>query len=366
MKVIGRVADGFAVQTVHPFGLLRSLCGGASVLRSPILRHLPVIALHAAFLPVAIIFLAGRLDAGFVSAILSPWVVQCAGLFLVFAVAAVFLRRPLVATACVGCALWAGALATPTLVPHEPPAVEGSLLGSRPTIRTLFANVWNQGEPSNDAASWMLSEEPDLVGIAELSAAWEEALQPLEERLPYVLACPRVLERTGVALYSKFPIVKAKIEPVVPGAAIHIEAVVEHPQGRIRVFVIHPQSPRSAERTAIRDASLEAIARRCAASDEATIVMGDFNETPFGQTFGLFLETTGYHPARDAAGFTPSWPARLAGYSVPAPFRVPIDHVLASDEFVARSCHIGQDIRSDHLPIVAELALLPDAISSAQ
>lgn len=327
-------------------------------------RRFPLLALHLVFLPLTLAFLIGRLDSGFASAVLSPWVVQSAAIFLLLAVAAVFLRRPLVATAAVGCAAWGGSLAVPTLLPHEGDVQRCQAAADRTSTRVLFANVCNHSQPTAEAIEWMLSESPDLVGVAELTDAWRTELASLEASLPYTLICPQAPNVSGIALYSRYPIHDARVDTIVPGSAVHVEAIVELPGGPARVYVIHPPSPRSAERMAIRDASLKALAERCAAGDLPTVVMGDFNETPFGQPFQSFIESTGYRPARDAAGFTPSWPTTYAGLPVPEALRIPIDHVIASDHFVARACRVGKNIRSDHMPIVADLVLVPGAHGS--
>lgn len=305
---------------------------------------------------VSALFLLGRVDAGFATHIASPWVVQCAGLFVLLAISLALLGRTKRAIAAAALGLWAVLLAIPVIV--GTPSSRTDDLADGPTLRVIQANVCNRTTPTTAATAWFLSERADLVGVLELTDAWHEALAPLRQALPHALIREQEARETGIALFSRFPIRDGAFRRSVPGGPLHIDAIVEHPSGPIRVIVAHPMSPRSIERSVYRDAELARIAESCASGDLPTIVIGDLNETPFGAPYQAFLATTGYRSVRDAGGFTPSWPTELGGVAVPSFLRIPIDHILVSHAFRPLWSRVGEHIGSDHMPIVAEVAFV--------
>ncbi len=320
------------------------------------------LTLSSAFVLVAAVFVGGRLDLGFASALTSPWVVQCAGLFALLALAGLLCGFPKLLIGSLVGAMWSVAVALPAIHPAVPtrPAERGGVLrasahASAPRVRVLQANVCHRNEPTSDAVAWIQAEAADIVGIVEFNEAWQSALEPLQHTHRHTVLCPHTDQLTGVALYSRYPLHGVRIESAFPGAPRHIEATVLHPAGAIRVFVAHPPSPRSAERVRTRDRFLTELAQRCVEPAVPTIVLGDLNETPFGRPMRAFLDATGYRSAREAAGYTPSWPSEVAGVPVPEALRIPIDHVLVSPDFLPESCRVGRAIGSDHLPLAVEL-----------
>lgn len=318
------------------------------------------VTLTSIFLLVAVIFVGGRFDVGFATAVLSPWVVQCAGLFVGLAVAALSLGFPRLVIASLIAAIWGTAVAMPVIHPkriadRSERVVAAAQLGTAPRIRVLQANVCHRNEPTADAVAWIQAEGADLVGIVEFNEAWQRALEPLQASLRHSVLCPHTDQLTGVALYSRYPLSGVRIESAFPGAPRHIEATVHHPAGAIRVFVAHPPSPRTAARVAVRNRFLAELTQRCADPTIPTILLGDLNETPFGRPLQDFVRVTGYRSAREAAGYTPSWPAEVAGVPVPEAFRIPIDHVFASADFRPETCRVGRSLGSDHLPLAVEL-----------
>lgn len=324
--------------------------------RAP-LRDLASWVTTAAFVVVAGVFLTGRVDTGFATHVTSPWVVQCAGLLAIAAVAFAALGQTKRLVMATGLAVWALAIAWPVVAGVStlpPPPMDADAV----PLRILQANVCNRNEPTLEASAWFRSEQADLVGVLELTDAWQTALEPMRAALGHALVREQQANETGIALYSRFPIREGAFRRSVPGGPLHIDAVIEHPAGPMRVLVVHPMSPRTIERTVFRDAELARIAESCASGDLPTIVIGDLNETPFGAPYQAFLATTGYRSVREAGGFTPSWPTELGGIPVPTLGRIPIDHILVSSDFHPRSVRVGEPIGSDHMPIVAEVAFV--------
>jgi len=91
------------------------------------------------------------------------------------------------------------------------------------------------------------------------------------------------------------------------------------------------------------------LAALAEAGDAPMLVGGDFNMPADDSTMAALRAT--FHFAFEEAGW---------GYGYTRPTRFPwvqIDHVLASPEWEVASCHVGEDLGSDHLPMVAEVVL---------
>ncbi len=318
-------------------------------------RRLIGMGLSGAAALVVAIFVVGRLDLGFASTLANPWAVQCCVTLAGLAVTAALVRRPRLSVVTTACAAWAFGVVLPTLTPHDaPPAPPGAA-----PIRVVEANVCNRTKPTDAAIASLRGERPDLLAILELTDGWEGALERVRGELPYAVIGSQSQLGSGLALYSRYPLRNSRVTVACEGADRQIEVTVDHPSGPIRVFVIHPLSPRSVERATLRDRELAILAERCAASDAPTLVIGDFNETPFGKTYASFIGRTGYEAARGVAGLAPTWPAEVDGWMMPAAVRIPIDHVVMSRHFVANAFRVANHIGSDHMPIVADLAFAP-------
>ncbi len=114
---------------------------------------------------------------------------------------------------------------------------------------------------------------------------------------------------------------------------------------RVRVANTHLQHNSALERTA----QAQRIAELLAPSHEPVVLAGDLNAVPeapeLAPLLGAFADA--WTRAGDGPGFT---------IPVEAPNRR-IDYVLTSPEIEARSARVIATTASDHLPVVADLAV---------
>lgn len=86
-------------------------------------------------------------------------------------------------------------------------------------------------------------------------------------------------------------------------------------------------------------------------TDVPMVVAGDFNMPDDDSTLAA-LRANFRFAFREAG-----W-----GYGYTRPSRIPwvrIDHILSGPNWEVESCHVGPNLGSDHLPVVAELSLIP-------
>jgi endonuclease/exonuclease/phosphatase family metal-dependent hydrolase len=164
---------------------------------------------------------------------------------------------------------------------------------------------------------------------------------------PLVPGAPR--RQYGTAILSRFPILdwRNTLLPRPAGGEQRglLEAVLQIRGVRVRVANTHLQHNSALERTA----QAQRIAELLAPSPEPVVLAGDLNAVPeapeLAPLLGAFADA--WTRAGDGPGFT---------IPVEAPNRR-IDYVLTSPEIEARSAHVIATTASDHLPVVADLAV---------
>lgn len=235
-----------------------------------------------------------------------------------------------------------GVFALASSHPVPPGAME------RAPLRIVYANVYTQNERHDRLLELVREEKPDLVLLEELDDAWVRGLAPLEETHPHRFVEARP-DNFGIGIYSKLPLAQPAIRywgNTVPT----IEARVVHAGRKITVLLTHPVPPRGRSQTEARNRQLRAVATEARGFGDATILIGDFNATPWSHIYHEALAQSGLQDSTQGYGPQPTWPARL-----PALCRIPIDHCWHSADLQVTDRRLGPKIGSDHLPLILEL-----------
>ncbi len=230
------------------------------------------------------------------------------------------------------------------LVGSGPPAPEGAR-----RLRVFVANLNQDNLAYADIARAIVDSDADVVGLVEVGdRGLEELRRPLEP-WPHRVEHPRP-DYFGLALYSKHRVVIDDVIPQPVTEAPTLRAVLEVAGERVQFVLVHLPPPINADWSAARDGHLAQLAKMREGTTGRLVLMGDFNATPWSQGFRAAVRTAGFHRAGTGIGGT--WPAPLGRLGIP------IDHVLLHGPITAVEARVGPDIGSDHLPVVAELALL--------
>lgn len=212
-------------------------------------------------------------------------------------------------------------------------------------LMVASANIQYRNPDARALVAWLRTEKVDVAVVLEVATAHVRELEALAD-YPH----RRIVTDEGpfgIAVLSRHPLAELK---VIEGAAgiPRIEAVVQLPRGRVRLTALHPMPPLRTEDHFTRNRTLRALAEAAAASTEPAILAGDLNATPWSSAFaglaGLGL--------RRASGLAPTWPAAAGGL-----MGIPIDHVLVSRQWRVVAGRTGPNLGSDHLPVLAALAL---------
>ena len=223
-------------------------------------------------------------------------------------------------------------------------------------LRIMTINVHASSDRYDLVRAEIERLDPDIVFLPENTDRWAAGLAPLRARYPYVVdgQSPSVF---SLFLFSRIPLMDAAIiklpEPdgfpaivarVCPGGTSKDVACV-------RLVGIHPPPPLSSRIAAERYATLQALPTLIAGPDaERTVLLGDFNCTPWSPLFRDLLAATGLRDSARGFDLSPTWASRWL------PFGLKIDHILVGKAITVTSHDVGGEVGSDHYPVIVDLA----------
>lgn len=193
-------------------------------------------------------------------------------------------------------------------------------------------------------------ENPDIILLTELPPDLSALLSSLEISHPFRAEYPRKT-LFDVLLLSRWPVKEFHVErasdsalPVLSATVCKDDASCIHVIG---MHVVHALSP---QETAQQAPQLD-TAVKLVKPGQPTVLMGDFNLTPWSAAFQNILKRTALRDSATSRLLEATWPVgALWGGLI-------IDHVLISSELGIVASRVGEDIGSDHFPVIADLAL---------
>ncbi|MBL8251884.1 MAG: endonuclease/exonuclease/phosphatase family protein, partial [Candidatus Competibacter sp.] len=226
-------------------------------------------------------------------------------------------------------------------LPETPASVAGT------TVRALLANVNSANRDSRRIRELIGQHDPDVVILLEATPWLLEQLTALADRYPYRVAEPRD-DNFGIALLSRRPLLNGRIVRIGAADLPSSVAELEIDRRRIAIAGTHPLPPMNGELARLRNEQLARLAEFARQSPYPLVVLGDLNVTPWSPFFGQLLADSGLRDGRGGRGILPTWPV---GWP---PLWISIDHVLVSDGVRVRQWQTGEEIGSDHYPVIVD------------
>ena len=220
-------------------------------------------------------------------------------------------------------------------------------------VRVLSANLQYDNAAAARLGAQITKAHPDVVVLVEASPLTLGAVRTSGALAPYRYAVDRSAAGAfGYAVYSRYPLTGLSA-PLVGRQPLPRMTVTLGDGQRFTLFAVHTIAPTSSERTGDWRAQFDRLTAEVRASRLPVVLAGDFNATRDHRPYRRLL-SSGLRDAHDVAGrsWSPTWPA---GGTLPAVLR--IDHVLASPAFAVTGYQRGGRDGSDHLPVIADLAL---------
>lgn len=216
------------------------------------------------------------------------------------------------------------------------------------------ANVYYHNHDATRVLDQIADEDPDVILLQEVDAAWAERLIPLHSRYPYHVVLPRYpdAEKTDLAIYWRDealtpPVLLADAD--LPAISLRLRLAGQP----VEILNAHTAAPYSPERARHHRAHMAALTDYVAAAKEPIILAGDLNSSLWSQEYKALTGRTGLRNAREGRGILGTWPSFLG------PLRTPLDHVLAGPNWHIIDCRVAPSIGSDHRPLIVHVALSP-------
>jgi endonuclease/exonuclease/phosphatase (EEP) superfamily protein YafD len=222
-------------------------------------------------------------------------------------------------------------------------------------VRVMTINVHASSDRYDLVRTEIERLDPDIVFLPENTDRWAAALAPLRARYPYVVdgQSPSVF---SLFLFSRVPLSDVAILklPEPGGFPALVARACRDGDGDglacLRIIGIHPPPPVSPRIAAERYATLRAIPDLMDKRDAGrTVLLGDFNCTPWSPLFRDLLAATALRDSARGFDLSPTWASRWL------PAGLKIDHILVGSAIAVSDHHVGDDVGSDHFPVVADL-----------
>jgi endonuclease/exonuclease/phosphatase (EEP) superfamily protein YafD len=224
---------------------------------------------------------------------------------------------------------------------NGPPAIEAAE-GER-IIRVMAFNTRYQSLEWRPVYEEVLRQDPDIVALLEIGRAKLPALEMLEAVYPHQAGC---LDKAycEIVVLSKFPIASSDSRSRWRGPA-YVRVTYGPELGELIVVAAHTTRPPFFDRQLEQ---MRALGDMVAAAGESRIALGDFNATPYSRMLQTFIARSELELTSDL----PTWPADVG---LP---QIAIDHIFVSPDLrVADPLRIGSAARSDHYPVIADIAI---------
>jgi endonuclease/exonuclease/phosphatase (EEP) superfamily protein YafD len=214
-------------------------------------------------------------------------------------------------------------------------------------LRCLVANVYTANRGFETFLTLVEKENPDVVLVMEVDDVWNAALAPLRQKYPHSDSRPRP-DNFGIACFSRLP--TSSIEFVEYGVGIPSVVAKIAVGDRTVTFVgTHTLPPMRPDMALHRNEHLHDLAQAVGQLEGTIVVAGDLNATSWSPYFRDLVSSTGLRDSRQGFGVQPTWNARRRW------LRIPLDHVLVTKDVEVVDRRVGDDVGSDHLPVVVDL-----------
>ncbi len=280
--------------------------------------------------------------------LLSHFRVQFAAAVLMLAVLAMFTRQRGVA-AVLAVLFGAHAIPLADYLIEFPQAQAAPLEESRLPVTVAYHNLNHRAANFDAFFEQLKRNRPDVIVLTEMDYSRRADLfHGLRREWKYFAATPGP-SIFNVAVFSRFPLteVSRMLDTSNDWPMLHVRVCPEEDRRCLRIVALHAHPPLGrwalVRNTAMTEAAVEARS-----GEEAVIVVGDLNCTPWSPQFRKLLSEGNLRDA-NRAGLASTWGGRWPVLGLQ------IDHILVGPGVEESARRIGPSFGSDHFMLTAEL-----------
>ncbi len=245
------------------------------------------------------------------------------------------------------------------------------------TIRIFTANTWVSNSLPDLLETRLRESDADILCIEEVKpSSATDYLPNLKTLYPYQTVQPDPTRPGDTYILSRYPILEVKtIDLGIEGFPNPQRAEIEIDSQRLAVYAVHmawPLNEDAVEATGLnyyvqlmlayddrlRNQQIDRFLAHIQDEPLPYIVAGDFNMSDFSATYGKLAATMRDAFMEGGQGPGGSWPVTTYN-NMPKwlPPMIRIDYIWHSDGLQTIRAWQGAETGSDHLPLLAELAL---------
>ncbi len=213
-------------------------------------------------------------------------------------------------------------------------------------IEIVSFNVGVSNSNRSEIATYLTDENPDVVFLFESSFEWEEEMRRAGVPLTIVSVVPRG-QLAGVTVLASIDLAPKALEVDIHREVTALSVVVDGEP--IEILGVHPPSPTTREKAALRDQILQQAGEWVASRAGPVILVGDLNVTPWSAAYRTLRWGGGLIDSMYGNGLQTSWPV---GWGV---LSIPIDLVLYTPDLGSRERRTGPSLGSAHRPVVVSI-----------
>jgi endonuclease/exonuclease/phosphatase (EEP) superfamily protein YafD len=217
-------------------------------------------------------------------------------------------------------------------------------------LKVFHSNVQSSNPNSDLLLRQVLEESPDILVLQEVNQRWIEDISSLITEYPHQVVRSRE-DNFGIAIYSKLPVISSEILYLGESTVPSIKALIAIEDIQFTLVTSHTLPPISPHYFRVRNAQIDAISNLIKSTKGPRILVGDLNITPWSTFYKPLLNNTGLVSARKGVGVIATWPTNFY------PLSIPIDHIMVSEDINIINLYSGENIGSDHLPLIVNLNL---------
>ncbi len=233
-------------------------------------------------------------------------------------------------------------------------------------LRVMSFNINVNNSDVDRTVDSIKSIDPDLILIVEVDPAMKQKIEiKIGNRFPYSFRSPG----GGMAVFSKLALTDSSGQKFLGTNGTNLVTHIRYRDRQIQIIGTHPLVPVKVDRFYRRNLQIISLANHLEQELQPTILMGDFNLTPWSPYYRQFIDKTKLHNTRRGFGILPTWIRPSTAVNLPHSttayfpqmllpiLNIPIDHIFVSKDFRVARTHTGDNGNSDHAPIISELVI---------
>jgi vancomycin resistance protein VanJ len=213
--------------------------------------------------------------------------------------------------------------------------------GPTDILTVVSFNVWTKNQRLDEVTRWLLDQNADVIVLQEMTRNNREPIKRvLAATYPHIHDC----DCSDIVMFSRKPWTTAGGQPrTAEQPALSWMALADRSGREVRIIGLRPRYIMEPVKYA---AHYDWLVRNAATLGDRVILAGDFNAAPWSWQMMRFAAASGL---RRHGTYAVSWPSLLP--------LVLIDNVLTTPDIKRVSFTTGPYLGSDHLPVLATVAL---------